>query len=491
MMDELKQSKQAGTFAISPGKDIYGELTLAGRNTSLYLRDKEFFNTLSIPDQCVKGVLHNLTKVTLIKCMTREALGSGTRGGENYRFASIFPHYVVLGDQHINPNEETITEVHFVVDDASTLFSDFDAFSLLIDARPFIEQIVHANGFDREIKTGPHPEILYFTGKHEIFAAETVLGRISASHNPSHNFGGSDGVFLKNTIFVAIAFPEALTFDKAIYHMSTLFMYLEMLVGRPQNLLKWNLRVRDKDAQPISLQVYMSMPPKRDSSYEEQKPHSADILLDAVQQPDVFSSVLKNWLDRHGVWHDARQRFSNSFQQQYSVDRLISSANMFDILPDSAVPSKVELPQELECAKKDCHLTFKNLPDSIERTSVLDALSRVGKSFLKHKIRHRGLLLNNIVGERFPDIFKVTDAAVDCRNHYVHGSKPLFDYSKDFAAVIFFIDTLEFIFATSDLIEAGWDVKAWCESSMTMSHPFTRYRATYVENLQKLRCYLP
>ena len=37
-MDDLEQSKQSGTFTISPGKDIYGDLTLAGPNTSLYLR---------------------------------------------------------------------------------------------------------------------------------------------------------------------------------------------------------------------------------------------------------------------------------------------------------------------------------------------------------------------------------------------------------------------------------------------------------------------
>ncbi len=491
MMDELEQSKQAGTFTISPGKDIYGELTLAGRDTSLYLRDKELFNPLTIPDQCVKGVLHDLKRVTLIKCITMSGLGHTNRGEETYNFASIFPHYVVHGDHHINPDDKTITEAHFVVDDASTLFYDFDAFGSLIDARPFIEQIAHANGLEREIRTGPHPQILYFTGKREIFAAETVLGRISASHNPSHNIGGPDGVFLKNTIFVTIAFLEAVTFDEAIDHTSTLLKYLEMLVGRPQNLLKLNLRVVDNDERPILLQVYWSMPPKRKSSLGEQNPHPADVLLDAVQQPDAFSRVLACWLGRQEVWHDARLRFSNSFQQKYGIDRLIGSANMFDILPDSAVPPDVQLSEELECATNNCRLIFKNLPESIERNSVLNALGRVGKSALRHKIRHRAQLLINTVGERFPDLFKVTDAAVDCRNHYVHGSKPLFDYSKDFNAIIFFTNTLEFVFAASDLIEAGWDVRAWCDNYTSMSHPFGRYRANYAKNLQKLRCCLP
>jgi hypothetical protein len=41
MIDNLENSKKAGIFNISPDKDIYGELTFAGPNTTLYLRDNE------------------------------------------------------------------------------------------------------------------------------------------------------------------------------------------------------------------------------------------------------------------------------------------------------------------------------------------------------------------------------------------------------------------------------------------------------------------
>lgn len=493
MMNELEQSKQAGTFTISPGRDVYGELTFAGRNTSLYLRDKEFFNANTILGQCVKGVLHDLTKVTLIECITTSGLGSACRGEERYSFASIFPHYVVHGDCHIIPDDKTITEIHFVVDDASTLFYDFDAFGTLIDARPFIEQIVQANGLEREIKTGPDPQILYFTGKREIFTAQTILGVISASHNPSYDSGGPNGgASIQNTIFVTIAFQVTVTFEEAITHTFTLLRYLEMLVGRPQNLLKLNLRIGCTDERPALLQVYWSMPPKREPSHEERRPHIADVLLDAVRQPDEFSRVLGSWLERQSTWHDARLRFSNSFanQQHYSIDRLIGAANMFDILPSSAVPPVVQLSEELEDATKNCRAIFRKLPDSLERSSVLDALGRVGKSALRHKIRHRGQLLIDTVGEHFPDIFTVTDVAVDCRNHYVHGSEPKFDYSNNFDAVIFFTNTLEFVFAASDLVEAGWNIKNWSKKHATMFHPFGRYRISYAENLRKLQALL-
>lgn len=492
MMDELEGSKQTGRFTISPGTDVYGELTLAGAKTSLYLHDKEFFNTHAIPGQCIKGVLHDLTKISLIQCITTSGTGSGRRGDESYHFANIFPHFVAYGDHHIDPNEKTITEVRFVVDDATTLFYDFDAFGILLDAKPYIEQIAHANALPREIKTGPDPQILYFTGKREIFVADTVLGRVSAVHSPSHNLGGPNGVHLKNTIFVTIAFKGAVTFDDATFHTLTLLRYLGMLAGRPQNLLKFSLRIGSDPDSFVFLRVYWSLPPKRDPSHEENRPHPAEVLLDAARQPEQFARVLTSWLERQQAWHDARLQFSNSFadQQSYSTDRLIGSANMFDILPSSAVPADVPLTDELKAAQEAAREIFGPLPPSPERDSVLGALGRIGKSTLKRKIRHRAQPLIDAVGNRFPELISVIDEAVNCRNYYVHGGKRRFDYSANFNAVNFFTDTLEFVFAASDLIEAGWDAKAWSEIPTSMSHPFGSYRVNYSLSLQNLKALL-
>ena len=115
----------------------------------------------------------------------------------------------------------------------------------------------------------------------------------------------------------------------------------------------------------------------------------------------------------------------------------------------------------------------------------------MGKSNLKQKIRHRAQRLIDVAGKGFPELLTVTDEAVNCRNHYVHGSDPRFDYSGNFDAVVFFIDTLEFVFAASDLMEAGWDVKPWSETYTTMSHPFSRYRVNYAAGLQMLKALLP
>jgi hypothetical protein len=200
MRNEIEGSKRSGIFTIVPGKELYGELTFKGPETSLHLHDKTSFDTHAIAELCITGIFQDLTKVSLIRCIAPLMPVSGRRGKESYYYADIFPHYVIYGDHHLGPAEKSVIEVRFVVDDACTLFYDFDAFGSVIKPLPFIEQISHANGLNREIVTGPDPAILYFTGKTEIFAVDTFFGRLSAYHDPSQSFGGPDGVYLRNKI---------------------------------------------------------------------------------------------------------------------------------------------------------------------------------------------------------------------------------------------------------------------------------------------------
>jgi hypothetical protein len=494
-VDDLRKHKHAGEFTLAPGEKIHGELTLEGPESTLYLYDRHEFQTHAGLHQYITGVLQDLTKVSLIDCLTTPVPGHGSRGDEEYYFANVFPHFVVHGDSYLAPDEQTIRKVHFVVDDATTLFYDFDAFGLLLNAKPFIDSITTANASiaGRNIITGPEPQILYFTGKKEIFTANTLIGRVSASHNPSPTtFGGPSGVGLKNTIFLTIEFPAPVVFEQSIRHMTTLVRFLEILAGRPQNLVAINVTLESAQQSSVVLNIYWSMLPKREKRLGAEKPHCADVLLDAVRHPDDFSRVLASWLDRDQSWRDARARFLNCFgkQNSYDVDRLIGAANMFDILPGCAVPPDVPLPKELEEAKESSRKAFRALAQSPERDSVLGALGRVGKANLKHKVRHRADNILKEAGDHFPDLITVIDEAVNCRNFYVHGTVASFDYDAHFDAVTFFTDTLEFVFAASDLIEAGWDIKAWSNTGTTMSHPFARYRINYFLQLQTLKALL-
>ena len=491
-MDSTENSKWAGQFTVASGKDVFGELTLSGATTSLYLHDKVDFSLQAFSPVSIKGALHDLTKVTLIQCITTSGPGSGRNQEESYCFYTLFPHFVVYGSTHVDPEANSICEIKFTVDDATTLFYDFDAFGSVIDARPLIAKVVTANALPRKVVTGPNPQILYFTGKTKIFTVETSLGTVSASHRPTHSLGGPSGVWLKNTIFISVAFKAPVTFKESIGRVSTLLKYLGVLIGRPQNILGLNVRLESKQERPSYLRVYWSMPPKREASREGEKPHPADVLVNAVRQPEEFSRILENWLSRHDAWCNARLRFFNSFEGQnhFDIDRLIGSANMFDILPDSAAPADVKLADELTAARDAARSIFLPLPTTPERDSVLGALGRIGKASLKQKVRHRVQRVISALPKQFAELQTVTDEAVNCRNYFVHGGVQRFDYGAHFNLVSFFTEALEFVFAASDLLESGWDIAAWATIPTTMSHPFARFRVGYAEHLRELKTIL-
>jgi hypothetical protein len=82
--------------------------------------------------------------------------------------------------------------------------------------------------------------------------------------------------------------------------------------------------------------------------------------------------------------------------------------------------------------------------------------------------------------ELFPDLILVLEEAVNCRNHYVHGTPSKIDYRNHFfESVAFFTETLEFVFAASDFIEAGWSITDWLKKGTTGSHPFGTYCSYY------------
>jgi len=114
-MDSTENSKWAGQFAVAPGKDDYGELTISGATTSLYLRDKCDFTVQPFSPGSIKGVLHDLTKVTLIQCITTSGPGSGRNQEESYCFYMLFPHFVVYGNTHVEPDFNSIREIKFTV----------------------------------------------------------------------------------------------------------------------------------------------------------------------------------------------------------------------------------------------------------------------------------------------------------------------------------------------------------------------------------------
>jgi hypothetical protein len=302
-------------------------------------------------------------------------------------------------------------------------------------------------------------------------------------------------VSISNSVMTDFDFDPPATFDQANADLRSILRFLEVITGRRQNLIHVEIELDLPKTCPRSiLKVHSSSPPNRLTVAGEREPHPMDLLLNGGIHPTQFASVLERWLAVDHVRADARVQFSDGFSNgnQYDVRRLVSGANMFDILPASAAPDDVELSDELRKAKAEARRIFRALPKSDERASVLGELGRLGKAKLKHKARHRGQIILAEAGELlFPDLFMVLNEAVNCRNHYVHGDQAKIDYRDHFfETVSFFTDTLEFVFAASDLIEAGWNIASWLQQGTTGSHPFGTYCSYYKDNLRALKALL-
>jgi ApeA N-terminal domain 1 len=488
------KSNHSGKFSISSGA-LFGELTIAKERTCLRLSSDKHFTLNESLDRTIQGVLHGFDCITLIDCISRDSGHRSSRGQPvTYAFTNVFPHFLVCGGQYLQPEANCISEVHFVVSDAATLFHDYDAFGTAINANKLIDSVVNSNEarIGRNITLGSNPIIAYFTGKQEIFSSETVIGKISAFHAPRYASGGPSGVRIDNTIVVSIKFRAAIAFRESYHKVCTLQNFFGLIVGRHQSILGMKLLLSNESDASFAnaLEVYSCMARSNtyDNADDAYKPDPTGILINGALNPQLFSSILAAWLAKEHDRKFSRNQFFTCFNKLiFDTDRLVAAANMFDILPASAVPREVQLDTKVVEAVKTSRRSFLELPPSLERDSMLNALGRIGKSSLKRKVRHRASILTNVVSERFPELKLVVDTAIDCRNYFVHGSILKFDLEATYELSPFLTETLEFVFATAELIEAGWEIRRWIEKYSTMSHPFCSYRATYEWNLQKLK----
>lgn len=485
-MKKYGKSKQTGRFNLSGGLEIIGELNLKGRSTTLNLHSDKYFDVLEEKD--ILGEFLDRSKVSLINCIRQKS----TRRSDDYYHAELFPHFVIFGPTHIKSDDQIIHQFSFTIDDASTVFYDYDAFGIVLNSRPHMERIAEEHNGRRPLKIGEDPHIFYFNGKFEIFSVKTIVGKVSASHRISYKFPGPNGINLKNKIKFNVELSSPKKIEEVTVFIHDFLRFLEVVAGRPQNISDLQFLLPARDDRPVILDVYWCMPPRRSTKSESPAPHPAGVLMQEIFKPGEFGNVLKNWIERNETWRNARIRFSTAFafQREYCIDRLVGAANMFDILPTSAYPNSVSLGSELIHARDEARGLFNSLENSPERNSILNALGRIGKLTLKNKVRARAAVIIDTYGERFSELELVLYQAVDCRNYYVHGTQGKFDYATNHAQVSFFTNTLEFVFAAADFIECGWDIVAWEKQGPMHAHPFAQYLETYEWELEQLKSLL-
>jgi hypothetical protein len=478
-----------GTYSLPGGQSAVGELRLKGSSTLLKLNSNELLAHVET-GSLVKGTAYSGECLTLVDCNSPGTGQTSFQDAPTRYHANVFPHYVAIGRRHLNPDEPYISSIHFTTSDLATLFYDFDAFSHVIDAKPIIDVVLQERRKMRPVETGERPQVMYFTGKDCIAEAITTIGKISVHHRPSYNMGGPTGVYLKNRMVVSIQPDQPVTFDEAVNRMYGVAGFLSMAAGRTQGVDYIQVTTAEVVRNiPQSLSVHPSFRWKASDIGKQHKPHPADVPLNPIKNPAEFNAVLSNWISRHTSWKVARSQYLGCMRKanKYGTERLVAAANMFDVLPADALPLATELPDDLAATKAACIAMFRKHAPGIDRNSALSALGRLGQPSLPKKVAHRVSIVESKLGGRFPDLRFVANVAVQCRNFFVHGSSGDIEFPTVEPFVPFLTDALEFIFAASDFIDAGWDAHRWNSQGLGWGHNFSRFRSDYDMALTELR----
>ena len=470
-----------GVFSVGPSCEMTGTLSLDGEDSVLHLWANDPVEVDSLDRETITGILDNQKKVSLFNCIQIKyqkffLFGQG-RESQHYR---VFPHYAVIGQRYILCSEKTISKVSFLIDDAVSLFHDRTSFGTTTISPEQMDDVTSLDLF-AGIPFEEGTTLAYWTGKEEIFKADTSMGKIYARNQPTINMGGGpDGACIKNKIKFTIEFSDPLTVSELDAEIRNVLRFFQSILGRPQNLLQLEI----KEAEHHKSSVYLNMYPRYPRGAGSRKPDFRDILVDAGENPEELATLLCAWLKKDETWRTARARFSTGWAhgRNYDPDRIIGAANMFDLLPQDALPSRIELDVEMDTAIRQCQATFDELEESSRKDRLLFALGNLRQPSLKEKIRHRCALISDVIGEDISDICKVTDTAVNLRNHYVHGTKMSDKKKRELEESIDFLtDTLEFVFCVSDLVESGWDLRSWHKKRKGEGHPFASYLNSYKE----------
>ncbi|WP_155914561.1 ApeA N-terminal domain 1-containing protein [Asticcacaulis sp. AC460] len=467
---------------------VAGDLTIADGKSNLYAHSPEFFLGRDMDHNSVLGILRGGSHVSLINCLIPPIPGTHSSPAGRSYFSDIYPHYVLVGRHHLDEVEQKVVEICWRLEELHNVFYDFDAYGSSDVPEKYIGDLVAdtASKYNREIPVGEHPQILYYTGRHELFRCDLEFGTLRVTHG-LHSFMGQFHTSMSKRLYFRLAFAQPAAFFDTWEKVGILTSLLEIIIGRSQ--VEKKLYIGTTDEPPTYLRVYPSFKRKVRKFGRDRHVSPHDVMIDGLKKPEILASIIKHWFATQSEMGDARGRFQNSFRKEnyYSIDRVIAAANLFDLIPDRHFPKKVELPECVVEAVKACTTIFEALPESSFQKTILVELSKLGASKLKEKVKVWAKDLISQSAGVLDEIEYVIDRAINCRNYFVHGGKSEFKYLENTQLLSFLVRTLEFCYALPELMRGGliWDY--WLRTYRGGNHPFSSYVYEYADCLKLLQ----
>ncbi len=494
----MKDGSYVGTFRFASGEEYPGQLTLAGRNTAV-LAWSDKFSIYHGDYRSMTVELYDTRRFSLIDCQD-QVLEEGelSFGGISMKLddaagqpakqlynVELDPQYVLFGDASLHADDEVISKLHISFSDLGALFFDPQVIGILgakgQTGQRLLEVIrdawqVRGDSIDDEMVGKSMAAVAFAVERASpFFQVDTSLGEVTGWHQVEPA-GDANAQTLSNRTYVTITFSVPLTLEEAMHRASRLGQFFDLVAGRPQNIERLFV-VGSELGTSWEMYVY--------PEYEQKSVRQAkDVLFDGREHGDELANVLSAWLDVDEVRQDVRSRFAvfSQGRDRFGVDRLVNLANMLDSLP-AEYPSTSGDAQLEEALTLTQQVFEDTAPEYAGR--AMGALGVLKGLSLDDKIRHRTELINRQVGDLLPHIDQVVQKAKQTRNVLVHSGTQSRAVDRD--AAKFFASTLEFVFAASELVEAGWNIRRWADTGLPSSHPFARFLGIYKDQLRRFK----
>lgn len=473
-MVENDKTWQNGIFQLH-GEEIWGQLSLAGRDSQLKVRVEGRRKKASTPN-VIYGRLHDFKSVSCVACVGGDLPSTNWSGeGKVAMSWTIFPHQVLIGSKHFEPNNDRIRKVWFSTTDIYRIFEDYDSFGAVWDPSPQLQSALPQIVGDRPVPFGPDPRVAFFAGRSKLLDIELEFGKFEVQRWVSVNSNSSEAL-IDSQMRIHVEFKQALDLENCLQKIRKIAQFLSLVGGRSQGVENLTVALDNDDSASLPLTVHWSLGPEAPDRRELDIPSAFDMPLDGIRRESEFREVMQRWFasDEHEV---ARLRLYScrQFGNQFNADRLVAAANLFDLT--STIPAE-EVHSDLAKALETCLAALENAPKGDDRDSVIQAIKRVGAPTLRKKVLARSSVLKRQI--QLENLDKVLREAVLCRNYFVHGpGDKRFNYPVVEPYIYFLTETLEFIFAAAELIECGWDGAGWNRQAHTSHHWFVLFLRNY------------
>ena len=441
-------------FKIGNNNNISGVLDSESGSKKFGCWSSEFFHIEEHSN--IYGKTHESKYISLLNCLG----GMSSHWSQNDRSYSceVYSHTLIVGKDKVSPETDKFDSISLVVGNPLKLFRLLNSFGYINDPDENLVEALNAQEDSPKFDIEKHPILAYFNGDFDIFEQETNLGTIKAHNIINSGFwGGATGVKLENKVVISINFSEGVTIDEAFKRANSVTLFLRFIGGK--GLFFKDITLKKIEHEHPEFTIFHD---SYNWGEDIKDGYDSEPLIDVTN--DSFPEILKRWFEKSDR-ESVRYSFYNTyFRDVYSPDRLITATNMFDIFPISEQEKKLPIATDAEELLKSLTIHIKSEFSKFcdIKQSLLQSIGYLTRKSLKDRVKERlDIIKPHLVGHKIDikDLEFIVNIAIKSRNYFVHGTEyKKLPPEKIFEFQSLFIDTCEYIYALSELVECGWKV---------------------------------